>query len=61
MVTRMAQRTSQAFGVIGEDIREDFEGYIPVELGVPGAIHLTHTAVADQSGHVVVPEAGADV
>ena len=61
MVTRMAQRTSQASGVIGEDIREDFEGYIPAELRVPRAVHLAHAALADLGGDIVVAESGADV
>ena len=37
------------------------ERHIPVELGVPGAIELTHPALADEGGHVVVAEPGADV
>ena len=59
MVTRMAQRTSQAFGVIGEQIREDFEGDIPAELGIVCAVHLAHAALADQGGHFVRAEARA--
>ncbi len=34
---------------VGEDLQRD----IPVELGVAGAIHLTHTAFADLGGHFV--------
>ena len=59
MVTRMAQRTSQAFGVIGEDIREDFEGNVPPELRIPGPIHLTHPARADGGGDFIGAQARA--
>ncbi len=37
-------KPGQAFRIIGEDVREDFEGHVPAELRVPGAIHLTHAA-----------------
>ncbi len=49
----------QAFRIIGEDVREDFEGHIPAELGVPGAVDFTHPSRADQGGHFIRAEAGA--
>ena len=49
----------QAFRIIGEDVREDFEGHIPAELCIPGAVHLTHAALADEGGDFVGAEAGA--
>ncbi len=61
MVTRMAQRTSQAFRVIGEEVRQDFEGYIPAELDIVSPVDLAHAALADEGGHVVVPESVTDV
>ena len=61
MVTRMAQRTSQAFRIIGEDVREDFQGHIAAELRVLGAVDLPHAALADQGGHFIGPEAVTDV
>ncbi len=46
----------QAFGIIGEDVREDFEGHIPAELGISGAVHLAHAALADEGGDFVGAE-----
>ena len=43
----------QAFRIIGEEVREDFEGHIPAELHVPGPIHLAHAARADEGGDCV--------
>ena len=51
----------QAFRIIGEQIRQDFEGYVPTELRIVGAVDPTHAALADEGGHVVVGDAGADV
>ncbi len=49
----------QAFRIISKDVREDFEGHVPVELGVPCPIHLTHAALANEGGDFVGAEAGA--
>ncbi len=51
----------ETFRIIGEDVREDFQGHIPAELRVPGAIHLPHAAFADLGGDGVGAEAGADL
>ena len=50
----------QAFGIIGEEARQNLEGYIPAELGIVRAVDLPHPALADEGGHVVMAEAGAD-
>ena len=49
----------QAFRIISEEIREDFEGYIAPELGIMPAVHLTHAAAADQGGDFIGAEARA--
>ena len=41
---------------VGEDLQRD----VAAELRVGGAIDLAHAAYADEGGHVIVPEAGAD-
>ena len=35
--------------------------YISIELGVGSLIHLAHAPLADEGGHVVMGESGADV
>ncbi len=52
-------KPGQAFRIIGEDVREDFEGHVPAELRVPGPIHFAHAALADEGGDFVDAEAGA--
>ena len=47
-------------GVSGEGVGEDLQRDLAVKLGVGGLPHLSHAPLADESGHVVVPEAGAD-
>ena len=49
----------ETFRVIGEDVREDFGGYIAPELGIVGAVHLPHAALADEGGDFVRTEARA--
>ena len=38
---------------------QDLQGDLAVELGVGGLPDLAHSAFAEESGHVVVAEAGA--
>ncbi len=47
----------QAFRIIGEDVREDFEGHIPAKLRVVSAVDLPHAAAPNQGGDIVVPKA----
>ncbi len=49
----------QALGVIREQVGQDFEGHIPAELRVPGAIHLAHAALADLGGDLIGAELGS--
>ena len=51
---------SQALRIVRERLRQDLERHVPVELGVPGSIHLSHAPLAYEGGHVVVAEAGTD-
>ena len=41
----------------GEDLQRD----LAIELGIGGLIDLAHPALADEGGHVVVSNAGADL
>ena len=52
-------KPGQAFRIIGEEVRQDFEGYIPAELRIPGSIHLPHAALADLGGDFIRAEASA--
>ena len=52
-------KPGQAFRIIGEEVREDFEGHIAPELRVLGPIHLPHAALADEGGDFIGAEAGA--
>ncbi len=49
----------QAFGIIGEDVREDFQGHVPAELRVPGAVDDAHSTGTYLGGDFVDAEAGA--
>ncbi len=49
----------ETFRVIGEQIRQDFEGYVPTELRIVSAVDLTHAALADEGGNFIGAEAGA--
>ncbi len=40
-------------------VGQHFQGHIPAELRVPGAVHLTHAALADEGGDFVRAEARA--
>ncbi len=50
----------QAFRVIGEEVREDFQGHLAPELGVLGPIHLSHPAFAELGGDPEVGQRLAD-
>ena len=45
----------------GERLGQDLQGDLAVELRVGGLIDLAHTPLADEGGHVVMAEAGADL
>ena len=41
-------------GIRREDLREELQGHVPVQLGVPGPEDLAHAALADLAGDAVV-------
>ena len=51
----------QSLWVGRERFGEDLERHLPLELGISRLIDLSHAALADEGGDVVVTEAGADV
>ena len=57
---RLSLEPGEAIGVAGELLGENLKGDLPVQLGVGGLVDLSHAALADESGHVVMAESGAD-
>jgi hypothetical protein len=51
----------EPFGILREDIRQNLEGHIAIELGIPGSIDLAHAAMPDQCGDFVGTETRACV
>ena len=47
--------------IVGEGLRQDLQGHVPVELGVSCSIHLAHAAFADLGGDLIWAEGGAEV
>ena len=43
----------EAFRVIGEEVRQNFEGYIAPELGIVRAVDLTPAALTDEGGDFI--------
>ena len=41
-------------------LRQDLQRHLPVQLGIGGLIDLSHAALADKGGHVVMAESGTD-
>ena len=54
---RFALKPGEAFRIVGERLWQHLQRHVPVELGVAGAIHLTHPAFADLGGDFVAPYA----
>jgi hypothetical protein len=44
---------AESLWVSRERCGEDFDGHIPIELWVSGAVHLTHAACADQRADLI--------
>ena len=49
----------QAFRIIGEQVRQDFESHIAPELRVVSAVDLSHAALTDKGSDLVGAEGGA--
>ncbi len=56
---RFALKAGEAGRVGGELARQDFEGDFALELGVGGAVDLTHAAHAEGADDLVVFQASA--
>ena len=52
-------KPAKAIAIVCEGLRQDFKRHVPVELGVPRSIHLTHAAFADLGGDGIGTEGGA--
>ena len=55
---RFPLEPGQAIRIVREFVRQDLERDLTVELRVGGLPDLAHPALADESGHLVVAEAG---
>ncbi len=56
---RFAGETCEPFGVVHEEIGQDFDRDVAIQLRVAGAIHLAHTAGAQGGEDLVRAEADA--
>ena len=56
---RLPREPGEAIGIIREGVGQDLQRDLAVELRVSGLPDLAHPALAEEGGHVVVPEAGA--
>ena len=54
-----ALEARQALGVAREFRGQDLQGYLALEFGVGGAVHLAHAALPEQSNHLVMFQPGA--
>jgi hypothetical protein len=53
---RFALEASEAVGIGGEGVGEEFDGHFAVELGVERAVDFAHASLANQSLDLIVPE-----
>ena len=58
---RFTLKAGQAISISGKGIREDLQSDVALQLGVTGAIHLTHTARTNGAGDLIRPEFRARV
>jgi len=56
---RLSLEASEAIGIIGEGIRQDFQGDVAIQLGIARPIHLAHSPFTDLGGDLVRAKAGA--
>ena len=57
---RLPLEPGEPIRVSREGVGQDFQRDIAAQLRVGGAIDLSHPPFANEGGHVVGPEAGAD-
>jgi len=55
---RLSRESGEPVRVRREGVGEDLQRDLAVELGVGGLPDLAHAALAQEGGHVIVPEAG---
>ncbi len=51
---RFALEASHAFRVFGKRFRQDFQRHLSAELGIGGAVHRAHSALAQFAGDAIV-------
>ncbi len=56
---RLPLEPGEAVRVVGEGVRQELQRDLAVELRVGGLPHLSHAALADEGGNVIMPKAGA--
>ena len=56
---RLALEARQAVRIAGEEFRQGLQGDVAIEPRIPRAIHLAHSARADEGGDLVDAESGA--
>ena len=50
----------EAIRISGKRLGQDLQCHLTVQLGIGGLIDLAHAPLADEGGHVIVGDAGAD-
>ena len=55
----LALEAGQGGGVPGDPLRQHLHRDLAVELGVPGAVHVSHPPGAEEGDDLVGPEASA--
>ena len=58
---RLPREPGEPFWISREGVGEDLQRDLAAQLRVGSLSDPAHAALAEQGGHVVVPEAGADV
>ena len=58
---RFTLESRQAIRIAGKCLGEDLQGDITIQLRISRLIDLSHAALANEGGYVVVPEPGTDV
>ena len=56
---RFAFEAREPIGIAGESFRQNFQRHVAIELGVSGAIHLTHPACSQECEHFIGAETSA--
>ena len=51
---------SEAIRIVGERLRQHLQRHVPIELGVSGAIHLSHAAFTNLGSYLIWSEPGTE-